>query len=76
MWFDSIWPSPSFVHFLGLIVFLFGICFRLWAIITLGHYYSHIVRAVDDHGKNGDEGEILIFDKDFPIKDLCHRKPA
>ena len=49
LWFDSIWPSPSFAHFLGLDVFLFGICFRLWAIITLGHYYSHIVREVDDH---------------------------
>ena len=49
LWFDSIWPSPSFAHFLGLIVFLFGICFRLWAIITLGHYYSHIVRKVDNH---------------------------
>ena len=49
LWFDSIWPSPSFAHFLGLIVFLFGICFRLWAIITLGHYYSHIVREIDDH---------------------------
>ena len=49
LWFDSIWPSPSFAHFLGSIVFLFGICFRLWAIITLGHYYSHIVREIDDH---------------------------
>jgi protein-S-isoprenylcysteine O-methyltransferase Ste14 len=49
LWFDSIWPSPSFIHFLGLIIFLFGICFRLWAIITLEHYYSHIVREVDDH---------------------------
>jgi protein-S-isoprenylcysteine O-methyltransferase Ste14 len=49
LWFESIWPSPGFAHFLGLDVFLFGICFRLWAIITLGHYYSHIVREVDDH---------------------------
>ena len=49
LWFDSIWPSPSFAHFLGFLIFLFGVCFRLWAIITLGHYYSHIVREVDDH---------------------------
>ena len=49
LWFDSIWPSPGFAHFLGLDVFLFGICFRLCAIINLGHYYSHIVREVDDH---------------------------
>ena len=49
LWFDSMWPSPGFAHFLGLIVFVFGICFRLWAIITLGQYYSHIVREVEDH---------------------------
>ena len=49
LWFDSTWPSPSFAHLLGLIVFIFGICFRLWAIMALGHYYSHIVREVDDH---------------------------
>ena len=49
LWFNSIWPSPCFTHFLGFIIFVFGICFRLWAIKTLGHYYSHIVREVDDH---------------------------
>jgi protein-S-isoprenylcysteine O-methyltransferase Ste14 len=49
LWFDSIWPSPNFAHFLGFLVILFGICFRLWAIISLGHYYSHIIREVDNH---------------------------
>lgn len=49
LWFNSIWSSPNFVHLLGLIVFVFGICFRRWAILTLGHYYSHMVREVVDH---------------------------
>ena len=49
LWFNTIWLSPSLCHFLGFIIFIFGICFRLWAINTLGHYYSHIVREVDDH---------------------------
>jgi len=49
LWFNTIWLSPSFGHFLGFTIFLFGIFFRLWAINTLGHYYSHIVREVDDH---------------------------
>ena len=49
LWFNTIWTSPGFGHFLGFIIFLLGICFRLWATITLGHYYSHIVRKIDDH---------------------------
>jgi protein-S-isoprenylcysteine O-methyltransferase Ste14 len=49
LWLKSIWLSPNFAHYLGFVVFLSGICFRLWAIITLGHYYSHIVREVKDH---------------------------
>ena len=36
-------------HVVGFIIFLFGVLFRLWAIRTLGRYYSHIVREVDDH---------------------------
>jgi protein-S-isoprenylcysteine O-methyltransferase Ste14 len=30
-------------------LFLSGICYRLWAIKTLGRYYSHIVRKVHEH---------------------------
>lgn len=45
----AIWLSPNIAHLLGFIIFGFGICFRLWAVITLGNYYSHTVRKVDDH---------------------------
>jgi protein-S-isoprenylcysteine O-methyltransferase Ste14 len=36
-------------HMVGFIIFLSGVLFRLWAIRTLGRYYSHIVREVADH---------------------------
>jgi protein-S-isoprenylcysteine O-methyltransferase Ste14 len=36
-------------HLIGYVVFLSGVLFRLWAIRTLGRYYSHIVREVTDH---------------------------
>jgi protein-S-isoprenylcysteine O-methyltransferase Ste14 len=36
-------------HVLGFAIFLSGVLFRLWAIRTLGRYYSHIVREVTDH---------------------------
>jgi protein-S-isoprenylcysteine O-methyltransferase Ste14 len=49
LWFKTVWPSPNSAHFLGFLIILLGMCFRLWAIITLGHYYSHMVREVDDH---------------------------
>jgi len=29
LWFNTIWLSPGFGHFLGFIIFLFWICFRL-----------------------------------------------
>ncbi len=49
LWFNTLWLSPNVAHFLGFIIFLFGMSFRFWAIITLGHYYSHIVRKVNGH---------------------------
>jgi len=39
----------SIAHVIGFIVFVSGVLFRLWAIRTLGRYYSHIVREVADH---------------------------
>lgn len=42
-------PSLTIKHILGLVVFILGVSFRLWAIRTLGRYYSHIVREVEDH---------------------------
>ena len=49
LWFKVLWLSANIAHFLGFTIFLSGICFRVWAIITLGHYYSHIVRKVNGH---------------------------
>jgi protein-S-isoprenylcysteine O-methyltransferase Ste14 len=49
LWFTSAWHSPNVFHLLGFMLFLGGIAYRLWAIKTLGKYYSHIVRQVDAH---------------------------
>ena len=49
LWFTPAWSSPNLFHLLGFILFLVGITYRLWAIKTLGKYYSHIVREVDAH---------------------------
>jgi protein-S-isoprenylcysteine O-methyltransferase Ste14 len=49
LWFTSAWHSPNFFHFIGFTTFLIGIAYRLWAIKTLGKYYSHIVREVNAH---------------------------
>ncbi len=49
LWFDSVWTRPNLFHLTGFFVFLAGISYRLWAIRTLGRYYSHIVREVTDH---------------------------
>jgi protein-S-isoprenylcysteine O-methyltransferase Ste14 len=49
LWFSSAWESPNIFHIIGFTVFLAGIAYRLWAIKTLGKYYSHIVREIDAH---------------------------
>jgi protein-S-isoprenylcysteine O-methyltransferase Ste14 len=49
LWFTSAWESLNIFHFIGFTVFLVGIAYRLWAIKTLGKYYSHIVREIDAH---------------------------
>nr|NJM04772.1 isoprenylcysteine carboxylmethyltransferase family protein [Desulfobacula sp.] len=49
LWFKSRWPLPGMIHLLGGLVFCSGVIFRLWAIKTLGRYYSHIVREVKAH---------------------------
>jgi protein-S-isoprenylcysteine O-methyltransferase Ste14 len=49
LWFTSAWKSPNLFHVIGLATFIVGITYRLWAIKTLGKYYSHIVREVDAH---------------------------
>jgi protein-S-isoprenylcysteine O-methyltransferase Ste14 len=49
LWFPSFWRVTNFAHFFGLSIFLFGCLYRLWAIRTLGQYYSHRVRTVSQH---------------------------
>jgi len=49
LWFPSVWRVLNVAHFVGLSIFLFGGMYRLWAIQTLGRYYSHRVRTVSQH---------------------------
>ncbi len=49
LWLDSAWAAPIFWHGVGLSIFICGILFRLWAILTLGRYYSHMVRKMEGH---------------------------
>jgi len=49
LWCQSVWQVPNVAHFAGLSIFLFGGLYRLWAIRTLGRYYSHRVRTVYQH---------------------------
>ncbi|HHD83181.1 MAG TPA: isoprenylcysteine carboxylmethyltransferase family protein [Bacteroidetes bacterium] len=49
LWFNSVWKDPNIFHFFGLLIFISGIIYRIWAIMTLGRYYSHIVREVEGH---------------------------
>ncbi|MBL4848477.1 MAG: isoprenylcysteine carboxylmethyltransferase family protein, partial [Planctomycetes bacterium] len=41
--------ETTWVLAIGLSVFVIGVGFRLWAIRTLGRFYSHRVRQQDDH---------------------------
>ena len=49
LWCDPVWEVPNVFHSLGFLMFVVGIVFRGWAILTLGKYYSHIVREVENH---------------------------
>jgi protein-S-isoprenylcysteine O-methyltransferase Ste14 len=49
LWFQSVWRVSNVAHFIGICIFLFGGLYRLWAIRTLGRYYSHRVRTVSRH---------------------------
>ena len=49
LWFTSAWHSPNLFHIIGFTTFLVGVTYRLWAIKTLGKYYSHIVREIAGH---------------------------
>jgi protein-S-isoprenylcysteine O-methyltransferase Ste14 len=49
LWFPSVWRASNAVHFVGFSIFLSGVCYRLWAIWTLGQFYSHRVRTLSQH---------------------------
>jgi protein-S-isoprenylcysteine O-methyltransferase Ste14 len=49
LWFSSIWETPNIAHAAGICFFLAGIGYRLWAIHTLGMFYSHRVRIIEQH---------------------------
>jgi protein-S-isoprenylcysteine O-methyltransferase Ste14 len=49
LWFSSVRQMTNAAHFIGLGIFLIGGCYRLWAIRTLGQFYSHKVRTVAQH---------------------------
>jgi protein-S-isoprenylcysteine O-methyltransferase Ste14 len=59
LWFPSAWLAPNIAHFVGISLFLLGVCYRLWAIRTLGAFYSHKVRTVVQH-KIVDSGPYLF----------------
>ncbi|OUS28892.1 hypothetical protein A9Q99_10975 [Gammaproteobacteria bacterium 45_16_T64] len=49
LWAPTLWVSFNWVMGLGLVIFVFGVLFRLNGIKTLGEFYSHRVRLVGDH---------------------------
>ena len=49
LFFAPLAKAVNAAHVIGFLIFLSGVLVRLWAIRTLGRYYSHIVREVDDH---------------------------
>jgi protein-S-isoprenylcysteine O-methyltransferase Ste14 len=49
LWFPPVWRAPNAAHFVGFSIFLLGVCYRLWAIRTLGEFYSHRVRILSQH---------------------------
>ncbi len=49
LYFPSVWQNTNAIHFTGLSLFFIAVCYRLWAIQTLGQYYSHRVRTLSQH---------------------------
>lgn len=51
---SAIWFSPTFIslsvnHIAGIILYAIGISIRIWAIKTMGIFYSHTVRTIENH---------------------------
>jgi len=49
LYFPYAWQETNVIHFAGISVFFIGVCYRLWAIQTLGQFYSHRVRTLSQH---------------------------
>lgn len=49
LWFPSVWSGPNPAHVAGLSIFILGGFYRLWAVRTLGRFYSHRVRIAAQH---------------------------
>ena len=49
LWFPPFWREPNLAHGIGIALFLLGVGYRLWAIRTLGQFYSHRVQTVAGH---------------------------
>ena len=49
LWFPSHWLSLNIAHITGISLFFCGACYRLWAVITLGEFYSHRIRIISRH---------------------------
>jgi protein-S-isoprenylcysteine O-methyltransferase Ste14 len=49
LWLPSLWRGPHAAHAAGILLFLSGCLYRLWAIRTLGRFYSHRVRMAKHH---------------------------
>ncbi len=49
LWFAAPAERPLVLTALGGLFFLGGAVVRIWAVTTLGRFYSHSVRALDDH---------------------------
>ncbi len=49
LWFTPLWTGPGLYHAAGFVLLVCGILIRTWAVHTLGRYYSHVVRKIDEH---------------------------
>ena len=49
LWLPSVWSMPGIAHLAGIVLFVCGVSYRLWAIRSLGRFYSHRVREVVEH---------------------------
>jgi protein-S-isoprenylcysteine O-methyltransferase Ste14 len=49
LWLSPVWRGSNAANFAAIGIFFLAACYRLWAIYTLGRFYSHRVRTVSEH---------------------------